>query len=213
MLTEQSEISEIGEIGETSVSTKPQALTASASGLLILAADGLIEAVSTTGDASERFRVGTTIFEYFDTTSTCALRDCMARAVEQAVPKSCRPVCTSTSRETVVLETQIVSFPAPDESMRKYALSWQYASLGQSPEQERVAASSQYVGLTAPEVAHDLNNYFTTIISIASFLMEDLPSGDSRLTDVHELLEAANQATKLTEQLLKTKPPKQPKAT
>jgi signal transduction histidine kinase/ActR/RegA family two-component response regulator len=58
------------------------------------------------------------------------------------------------------------------------------------------------LGRLAGGVAHDFNNLLTSIISFSRFVMDDLAPGDPRRADLTEVLRAADNATKLTSQLL-----------
>lgn len=69
-------------------------------------------------------------------------------------------------------------------------------------EQFTQAQKIEAVGLLAGGVAHDFNNILTAIISYAEFIRRELPPGDPKLADVHEILTAADRAAALTQQLL-----------
>ena len=179
------------------------------SGLMILSDGGEIEAISSQGfcETGERFAVSSSVFEYFDDASELALRTCMKYAAEQDHANVCWPVCTSTSREAVVLEAHVVSLPGIGSETRKFALRW--CSPDGSAEGKRSpkdANASGVVTRDARHVAHDLNNLLTTIMSFAGFLMDDMDSTDPRRGDVDEVLQAASKAVSLTEQLMATEP-------
>jgi hypothetical protein len=176
---------------------------------MILAGDGKIEAVSqpAEGGTPERFSVGTRIFEYFDASSAEALRDCMMLSAEQGAPNVCWPVCTSTSQEVVIYQVQVVSFGGAIEKDRKFAVYWQRAEhSGPDGSVESPIRPPQRLGRGANAVIHDLNNLLTTIISFTGFLKEDLDASDPRREDVCEVLEAAQEAGRLTSQLTTNDP-------
>jgi signal transduction histidine kinase/CheY-like chemotaxis protein len=69
---------------------------------------------------------------------------------------------------------------------------------------EQLARSQRLesVGQLAGGVAHDFNNLLAVILNYASFVIDDLPEGDSRRDDVVEIQRAAERARDLTHQLL-----------
>jgi PAS domain S-box-containing protein len=58
------------------------------------------------------------------------------------------------------------------------------------------------IGRLAGGVAHDFNNLLTGIGGFAELVIEDMPAGDPRREDVLQIKHAADQATRLTAQLL-----------
>jgi len=58
------------------------------------------------------------------------------------------------------------------------------------------------VGQLAGGVAHDFNNLLTVIRSYGDLLLQDLPSGDEKRSDIEQILKAADAASSLTKQLL-----------
>ncbi len=187
---------------------KNQVLKRITSGVMLLGADGSIEAVSSVkkDEVGERFAAGSKVFEYFDTPSVDALQTCMTQSTKAAGASTCWPVCTAPSQEVLVYRAQIVSFLAETPRPTKYALRWR-----RSDPREAIAETTagylrakKHGALSAQEVAHDLNNLLTTIVSFAGFLMDDLALTDIRRSDAQEILEAAEQATQLTERLLES---------
>lgn len=173
---------------------------------MILASNGKIEAVSQPSEnqARERFAVGASIFEYFDASSAEALRACMRLSAEQGLPNTCWPVCTSTSREVVVYEVQVVSFGGASE--KKFAVYWQHSNQSKVGTKAAPVQAPRCLRPDANKIIHDLNNLLTTIICFTGFLMEDLDASDPRRQDVCEVLEAAQDAGRLTKELLVSEP-------
>ncbi len=64
------------------------------------------------------------------------------------------------------------------------------------------AQKMESVGRLAGTIAHDFNNLLTAIIGYGSLLRDEIPPGDSKREMVEEILFAANQAARLTGQLL-----------
>jgi PAS domain S-box-containing protein len=58
------------------------------------------------------------------------------------------------------------------------------------------------VGRLASGIAHDFNNLLVVILSCSGFLLESLPDGDPRQTDVAEIKQAGERAARLVRQLL-----------
>ncbi|MCG8556482.1 MAG: response regulator [Proteobacteria bacterium] len=69
-------------------------------------------------------------------------------------------------------------------------------------QQMRAAQRMEAVGRLAGGVAHDFNNVLTVIQSYAGFLLEEFRGGDPAREDVAMILEAADRAARLTNQLL-----------
>ena len=66
----------------------------------------------------------------------------------------------------------------------------------------RHAQKMQAIGRLAGGVAHDFNNFLTVIGAYAELALDGLPEDDTRAKDLQEILRAANQANRLTRQLL-----------
>ena len=66
----------------------------------------------------------------------------------------------------------------------------------------RHAQKMQAIGRLAGGVAHDFNNFLTVIGAYAELALDGLPEDDPRAKDLQEILRAANQANRLTRQLL-----------
>jgi PAS domain S-box-containing protein len=60
----------------------------------------------------------------------------------------------------------------------------------------------QAVGRLAGGVAHEVNNMMTVILGFGDFLMRGLPATDQRVSDVREIVRAAERAANVTQQLL-----------
>lgn|GEM_PF-1275790 len=58
------------------------------------------------------------------------------------------------------------------------------------------------IAKVAGGVAHEVNNMMTVINGFSGFLLESLPPGDARITDVAEIRKAADRAAGVTRQLL-----------
>ncbi len=58
------------------------------------------------------------------------------------------------------------------------------------------------IGKLAGGIAHDFNNILAVILSYASFIRDELPTGDPKRDDIIEVLKAADRAAGLTKQLL-----------
>ena len=58
------------------------------------------------------------------------------------------------------------------------------------------------IGRLAGGIAHDFNNMLSVIIGFACFLQEEVPEDDEKREDVDEILEAAQRAADLVQQLL-----------
>ena len=66
----------------------------------------------------------------------------------------------------------------------------------------REAQKMEAVGRLAGGIAHDFNNLLTVIRTYTEFLAGDLPDGDPRRADAHQVLAATERAAALTRQLL-----------
>jgi two-component system, cell cycle sensor histidine kinase and response regulator CckA len=66
----------------------------------------------------------------------------------------------------------------------------------------REAQKMEAVGRLAGGIAHDFNNLLTVIRTYTEFLASDLPDGDPRRADAHQVLAATERAAALTRQLL-----------
>ncbi len=64
------------------------------------------------------------------------------------------------------------------------------------------AQKMESVGRLAGTIAHDFNNLLTVIIGYGSLLLDEIPGDDSKREMLEEILYAANQAARLTGQLL-----------
>ncbi|MCA9118752.1 MAG: response regulator [Planctomycetaceae bacterium] len=69
-------------------------------------------------------------------------------------------------------------------------------------EQLRQSQKMEAVGALASGVAHEFNNLLQAIMGYTRFALEGLPANDIRHRDLSKALEAADQATNLTRQLL-----------
>ncbi|MGA2976842.1 MAG: ATP-binding protein [Spirochaetia bacterium] len=103
--------------------------------------------------------------------------------------------------------------PAIQVFANEIAAAWRKAELVRDLEkslrehrstQEQLLQSQKMeaVGRLAGGVAHDFNNQLTAIIGNADMLLKDLAGGDSRRTEVEEIIRAAHRAADLTRQLL-----------
>jgi PAS domain S-box-containing protein len=68
--------------------------------------------------------------------------------------------------------------------------------------QMRAAQRMEAVGRLAGGIAHDFNNLLTVVQSYANFLLEAVPRGAAQVSDVRVILDAAERAARLTNQLL-----------
>jgi PAS domain S-box-containing protein len=66
----------------------------------------------------------------------------------------------------------------------------------------RRAERMQATGRLAGGVAHEVNNMMTAVMGFAEFLLRSLADGDTRRSDVQEILKAAQRAADVTRQLL-----------
>ncbi len=69
-------------------------------------------------------------------------------------------------------------------------------------ERLRHSQKMEAVGRLAGTVAHDFNNMLTAILSFTQFARDSLPTGHGSISDLDEVLRAAQRATDLTRQLL-----------
>jgi PAS domain S-box-containing protein len=76
------------------------------------------------------------------------------------------------------------------------------AALHQREEQLRHAQRMDVVGRLASGVAHDFNNLLTTIRGFSELMLQDLPEGDRRGSDLEQIRKAADRGSLLTRQLL-----------
>ncbi len=82
------------------------------------------------------------------------------------------------------------------------AVKWDVTDRVQMESELRQAQKMESVGRLAGGVAHDFNNILTAIIGYAQFLETDAAEGKAQVSDVKEILIAANRAASLTRQLL-----------
>jgi signal transduction histidine kinase len=86
----------------------------------------------------------------------------------------------------------------------KASLELQQAREGRRHAQEQLIHSQRIntLGRLASGIAHDYNNLTTAIIGYASLVMQTLPPGDPRLQDLEQVVNAGEQASDLSNQLL-----------
>ena len=76
------------------------------------------------------------------------------------------------------------------------------AALAKMEGQLRQGQKMEAVGQLAGGVAHDFNNILAVIMNYAQFVIEELDPGDTRRSDVEEIVKASQKAAQLVHQLL-----------
>ena len=97
------------------------------------------------------------------------------------------------------------AFPIQDSSgtvVRVAGLAEDITEYQQLEQQVRQAAKMEALGRLAGGVAHDFNNLLTVIRGYCSFLLQSIPDGDVRHSQLVEIRKAADRGAGLTQQLL-----------
>jgi PAS domain S-box-containing protein len=97
------------------------------------------------------------------------------------------------------------AFPIQDSSgtvVRVAGLAEDITEYQQLEQQVRQAAKMEALGRLAGGVAHDFNNLLTVIRGYCSFLLQSIPDGDARYSQLVEIRKAADRGAGLTQQLL-----------